>query len=174
MGLLLPISTVDSLASKRRFMSAMRRVSIQKDTVRRVAGLGLSTLGFVIGFLCLGRAVETALDKNPDRLNKRETITAGLLLGVPAAGGALWMMGMLERDRRLTRSARLQSLFYRALQSNHGRINATQFAMLAEISFGEAKDCLDAWAGPMNADFDIDEAGVVFYCFMPGSLMAES
>ena len=146
-------------------MSAIRRLCIQKDTARWLAGLSLSTVGFVVGFLCVGRAVETALDRNLDRPDKRETVTIGLALGLPTAGGALWMMGMLERDRRLTRSARLQSLFYRAIQSNHGRINAMQFAMLADISFDEAQDCLDAWAGPMHADYEIDEAGVVVYCF---------
>jgi len=128
-------------------------------------GFGLSTFGLVLGFLCLGRAVETALDKDPARQNKRETITAGVLLGLPASIGALWMLKSLECDRRLAYSQRLQALFYKALQANNGRINAIQFAMLAEVSLGEARQCLDAWAGPMNADFDIDEAGVVVYCF---------
>lgn len=130
-----------------------------------MVGFGLSAVGLVLGFLCLGRAVETALDRDPARQNKRETITAGILLGLPVSIGALWMMSSLEGDRRLAYSQRLQALFYKALQANEGRINAIQFAMLAEVSLGEAQQCLDAWAGPMNADFDIDEAGVVVYCF---------
>ena len=75
------------------------------------------------------------------------------------------MMSTLERDRRLAYSKRLQALFYTALQANDGRINAMQFAMLAEVSLSEAQHCLDTWAGPMNADFDIDESGVIVYCF---------
>lgn len=132
---------------------------------KRIVGLSLSACGLLLGFLCLGRAVETALDRDPTRQGKRETITAGLLLGLPTTVGALWMMGSLERDRRLAHSKRLQSLFYKALQANNGRINAMQFAMLAEVSLSEAQQCLDTWAGPMNADFDIDESGVIVYCF---------
>jgi len=132
---------------------------------KRILGLGLSTFGLLLGFLCLGRAIETAFDKNPNRLNKRETVIAGVLLGLPATVGAAWMLSELERERRLTRSQRLQTLFYKALKANDGRINAIQFAMLAEVSLSEAQHCLDSWAGPMNADFDIDDSGVVVYCF---------
>ena len=141
------------------------RASYKQASLKRMVGFGLSALGLTLGFLCLGRAVETALDKDPARQDKRETITAGVLLGLPVTVGALWMMSSLERDRRLAYSQRLQALFYKALQANNGRINAMQFAMLAEVSLGEARRCLDTWAGPMNADFDIDEAGVVVYCF---------
>ncbi len=132
---------------------------------KRIAGLGLSGLGLLLGFLCLGRAVETALDKDPNRLGKRETITAGLLLGIPITASALWMIKDLERSRKLAESERLQALFYKALKANNGRINPLQFAMLGQISVEEAKDCLDAWAVPLNADFQVDEAGVVMYCF---------
>ncbi|MGD1864212.1 MAG: hypothetical protein ACFB0D_06620 [Phormidesmis sp.] len=142
-----------------------KRTAAKQTSAKRIAGFGLSALGLVLGFLCLGRAVETAFDTDPARQNKRETITAGILLGLPVSVGALWMMSALESDRRLAYSQRLQALFYKALQANNGRINAIQFAMLAEVSLGEARQCLDAWAGPMNADFDIDEAGVVVYCF---------
>ncbi|MEL7227737.1 MAG: hypothetical protein AAGL17_23630, partial [Cyanobacteria bacterium J06576_12] len=121
----------------------------KRISTRRVAGYSLSALGLMLGFLCLGRAVETALDKDPTRQGKRETITAGILIGLPVTAGALWAMSSLERDRRLAYSQRLQALFYKALQANEGRINAIQFAMLAEVSLGEAQQCLDAWAGPM-------------------------
>lgn len=134
-------------------------------SAKRVVGLGLSALGLGLGFLCLGRAVETALDSDPTRLHKRETITAGLLMGVPVTIGAGLMLSALERDRKQVRSARLQSLFYKALQANEGKINPIQFAMLGQISLAEAQKCLDDWAGPLNADFIIDEAGVVIYRF---------
>jgi len=134
-------------------------------SAKRTVGLGLSGLGLLLGFLCIGRAVETALDRNPNRLHKRETITAGLLLGIPCTAGALWGLATLERRRRLAESERLQALFYKALKVNSGRINPIQFAMLGQISIDEAKECLDAWAVPLNADFQVDEAGVVMYCF---------
>ncbi|MGB7086053.1 MAG: hypothetical protein WBD47_10900, partial [Phormidesmis sp.] len=79
---------------------------------KRVVGIGLSALGLMLGFLCLGRAVETALDPDPDRLDKRETITAGLLLGIPVTVGAGLMLKNVERDRKRAHLRRLQSLFY--------------------------------------------------------------
>ena len=139
--------------------------STKQAASKRIAGLGLSAVGLLLGFLCLGRAVETALDQNPQRQNKRETITAGLLIGMPVTVGALWVLKSLEQERKLAYSQRLQALFYKALKANDGKINAFQFAMLAQVSLSEAQNCLNAWAGPMNADFDIDEAGVIVYCF---------
>ncbi len=136
------------------------------------AGVGLSTFGLLLGFLCVGRAVETALAPDATRLNKQETITAGLSVGIPVTVGALWMFIDLERgsqkrlhQRQLTHSQRLQSLFYKALQANSGKINPVQFAMLGEISLTEAQICLDAWAGPLNATSQVDETGLVVYCF---------
>lgn len=134
-------------------------------TTKRVLGYGTGVFGLLLGFLCLGRAVETALDRNPNRLDKRETITAGLLLGIPATAGSLWMLSALQKRERLRYSQRLQTIFYKALKVNGGRINPLQFAALGQISVGEAKDCLDVWAQQLNADFKIDEAGVVMYCF---------
>ncbi|MEN8443534.1 MAG: hypothetical protein ABG776_00820 [Cyanobacteria bacterium J06555_13] len=132
---------------------------------KRVAGIGLSALGLMLGFLCLGRAAETALDTDPTREDRRETVTAGLLIGIPVTVGAALMLVNVERDRKYARTQRLQSLFYKALKANNGKINPIQFAMLGQISLSEAQNCLDAWAGPLNADFMIDDAGVVMYCF---------
>lgn len=132
---------------------------------KHIAGVGLSALGLLLGFLCIGRAAETALDTNPDRLDKRETVTAGLLLGIPCVAGAGLMLLDIESRRRRDRSQRMQTLFYKALKANDGKINPLQFAMLAEVSLTEAQRCLNDWAGPLNADFEVDEAGVVEYCF---------
>ena len=132
---------------------------------RYAAGVGLGTLGLLIGFVCLGKAVETTLDRKASRSQKRETTAVGLLLGVPTTVGALSLLTTAERKRRTEYSARLQTLFYKAIRANDGKINAIQFAMLAEISLAQAHECLNAWAVPMNAKFDIDEAGVVVYCF---------
>ena len=134
-------------------------------TSKRIAGVGLSAVGLLLGFLCLGRAAEAAFDTHSERLNKRETITAGLLLGIPCTAGAGLMLIDMEARRRRNRSERMQTLFYRALKANDGKINPLQFAMLAEVSLSEAQKCLNDWAGPLNADFEVDEAGVVEYCF---------
>ena len=149
--------------------------------MKRVIRVGLPTLGLTIGLLCLGRAffvaaishaetkptpaLETALDKNLNRLNKRETIIVGLLLGIPCTFGSLRMLTTFRRNHKLAQSQRLQILFYKAIKANNGRINALQLAMLAEISVQDAKTFLDAWAGPLRASYQIDETGLMIYCF---------
>lgn len=135
------------------------------NAAKRIGGFTLAGFGLLLGFLCLGRAVETALDKNPNRQNKRETITAGLLLGLPCTAGSLWTLGALRKQQRLRHSRRLQTIFYKAIRANNGQIDPLQFAALGQISVEEAKDCLDTWAQQLNADFKIDQAGVVMYCF---------
>ncbi|MGB3788372.1 MAG: hypothetical protein WA949_10200 [Phormidesmis sp.] len=132
---------------------------------KRIAGITLSATGLLLSFLCLGRAIETGLDRNPNRQGKRETVTAGLLIGLPVGAGALWILRDLERDRTLIHSQKLQSLFYKAIKANSGRLSAVQFAMLAQVSLDEAKAFLDTWSGAMNAQFDVDESGTVIYCF---------
>ncbi len=132
---------------------------------KRITGIALSATGLLLSFLCLGRAIETGLDRDPNRQGKRETVTAGLLIGLPVGAGALWILRDLERDRTLIHSQKLQSLFYKAIKANNGRISAVQFAMLAQVSLGEAKAFLDTWSGAMNAQFDVDESGTVVYCF---------
>lgn len=127
--------------------------------------MGLSALGLALGFLCLGRALETALGFNPNRLNQREPVTAGVLIGVPTATGALWLLRSLQRDRTLIHSKRLQLLFYKVLKANSGKISAIQFAMLAQVPLVDAKYFLDDWAVALSAEFQVDEAGTVVYCF---------
>ena len=150
-------------------------------SMKRVIRVGLPTLGLAIGLLCLGRAffvmtisqgeskptptLETALDKNLNRLNKRETIAIGLLLGIPCTFGSLRMLTTFRRNHKLAQSQRLQVLFCKAIKANNGRINALQLAMLAEISVQDAKTFLDAWAGPLHASYQIDETGLMVYCF---------
>ncbi|WP_038015434.1 hypothetical protein [Synechococcus sp. PCC 7335] len=134
------------------------------SSARRITGIGLSGLGLVLSFLCLGRAVQTALDRNPNRQGKREVLT-GLLIGLPTGAGALWILNDLKRDHTIVRSKELQSLLLKAIRANNGRISAAQFAMLSQVSLDESKALLDAWASPLNADLDVDESGVVTYCF---------
>lgn len=134
-------------------------------TSKHIAGVGLSAFGLLLGFLCLGRAAEAAFDSHSERLHKRETVTTGLLLGIPCTAGAGLMLIDMEARRRRKRSQRMQTLFYKVLKANDGKINPLQFAMLAEVSLAEAQKCLNDWAGPLNADFEVDEAGVVEYCF---------
>lgn len=133
--------------------------------MKRITGSGLASVGLLLGFLCIGRVIETALDNAPSRQRKQTTITMGLLLGIPCSVGSLWMMGAWQRQQRLSHDQQLQTVFYQALMANSGQVNPLQLAVLGQISVDEAKDCLEVWARQLNADFKIDEAGVVMYCF---------
>lgn len=151
------------------------------NSIKRVIRVGLPALGLTIGLLCLGRAffvgaiaqretkrspaLETALDKNFNRLNKQKTIAVGLLLGIPCTFGSLRMLTTFKRNHKLAQSQRLQVLFYKAIKANHGRINALQLALLAEISVQDAETFLDTWAGPLHASYQMDETGLRVYCF---------
>lgn len=141
------------------------------SSAKRITGLGLSAVGFALSLLCLNRAVGAALDRNLNWQGKRETVLTGVLIGLPTGASALWILKELERDRTLIYSERLQSLFYKAIKANNGRISAAQFAMLSQVPLEEANAFLDAWSSPLNADFDVDESGAVIYCFqLPESL----
>ena len=140
-------------------------------SAKRMAGIGLSTVGLSLSLLCLSQALETVIDRNPNRQGDRETGLVGLLIGLPVGAGALWMLRDLERDRNLICSKRLQSLFYRAIKANDGRISAVQFAMLSQVSLVDAKAFLDAWSSPLNAHFEVDQSEAMVYCFpLPESL----
>jgi hypothetical protein len=141
--------------------------------VKRITGIGLPALGLALGLLCLGRAVETAVDDRVDSRDRKSTITAGLLIGVPTTLGALWMLRDWEKGDRwdrlirhkLTGNEPLQTIFCKALKANNGKINPIQFALLGQISLAEAQACLKAWADPLGAKTQVDKAGVVMYCF---------
>ena len=135
-----------------------------KRAVKHIVGIGFSTCGLLLGFLCIGKGVETAFSKDVNHLDQ-PTATVGLLLGLPTTVGALWILKDLKRDLQLTQSQQLQALFYKALRANNGQISAIQFAMLGQVSFADAQTCLEAWARLMNADLQVDDAGVVMYCF---------
>lgn len=140
------------------------------NAAKRITGLGFAGLGLLLGLLCIGRAIETALDKTTQD-DKRQTVTIGLLLGLPCTAGSLWMLGALQRQQRLMHSKQLQTVFYQALKANDGKINPLQLATLGQISVDDAQDCLEVWAQQLNADLKIDEAGIVVYCFNLSALV---
>jgi hypothetical protein len=140
---------------------------------KRITGIGLSALGLALGLLCLGRAVETAIDDKVEQRDRQATLTTGLGIGIPTTLGALWMLRDWQRGDRWDRLIRhklighepLQAIFCKALKANNGKINPIQFALLGQISLAEAQACLKAWADPLGAKTQVDEAGVVVYCF---------
>ncbi|NJM96231.1 MAG: hypothetical protein HC800_02610 [Phormidesmis sp. RL_2_1] len=139
---------------------------------KHIVGFGLSAIGLLLGLICAARVIGTALDSQASPLQKRKILMTGLWVGIPTTVGALWMLkdlthssqGML-RQRQIANAKRLQLIFHKALNANNGKISAIQFAMLAEVALDEAKYYLEDWANVLDADLEVDAAGIVVYCF---------
>lgn len=100
------------------------------------------------------------------------TAKQGIVFGVPTTILGIWLASSLYRQsKRETRaiqqhkSDRLQSVFYRMIQENQGRVTLLNFAMQSELPALEAKKFLDQRAKEFNANFKVNEDGGVSYYF---------
>jgi len=135
--------------------------------------VGASAL-LVLGFWCLGRAVEMALNRNPNVLDKRETITAGLLLGVPSSAGGAWLLWDRRRQFAVARQRRLREAFFQLVQAEHGKVTPLQLAMVAHVDGQAAKVYLSDRSVEYDATFEVDASGHMIYCFpLSGNLTSD-
>jgi hypothetical protein len=95
-----------------------------------------------------------------------------LIFGVPTSVLGIWMASNLYRQSRQEKKAikqqtsdRLQSIFYRLIQENQGRITVLSFAMQSQLPAAAAKQYLDEQAKQFNANFKVNEDGGVSYHF---------
>ena len=133
----------------------------------RHIGTGLLLL---LGFWCLGRALETSLDRNPDRLGKRDTITAGVLMGLPSTAAGIGLALTTRRQAQQQRQGQLRQAFFRQLQLGQGQITPLGLAMVTGLSGAESQAYLDDRAREFNATFQLEENGDLIYCFSLGPL----
>ncbi len=129
--------------------------------------LGAATL-LLLGFICLGRALETSLDQNPDRLHKRETITAGILLGLPTAVGGTWLALNSRRHHQTAEANRLRAIFFELVNAGEGQLTVLQFAMAAQMDGDKAKAYLSDRSQEYDGTFQVDDEGTILYCFALG------
>lgn len=111
--------------------------------------------------------------QNRDAFNLLDTTSRnGMIFGIPTLllGGALSFS--LYRQNRQEKKAlqkqtsdRLQSLFYKMVLENHGRVTLLGFAMQSELPASTAKEFLDERAKDFNANFKVSEDGIVSYYF---------
>lgn len=141
--------------------------------MQRLKSVGAGIL-LLLGFWCLGRAVETGLNRDPNVLDKRETVTAGVLLGGPATVIGGWLLWDLGRQRQQAQEKRLRETFFRLIQSGQGTITPLQLAMAAEINGAEAKTYLNDRSLEYDATFQVDAEGNLIYCFHLGTLEGHS
>ena len=105
------------------------------------------------------------LNRNPNILEKRETITAGLLLGVPAIAGGGWLLWDVRRHQRQQADRRLRQIFFHLVQTRQGQVTPLQFAMAAQLEGDAANAYLRDRSLEFNATFEVDEVGNIIYCF---------
>jgi hypothetical protein len=160
-------------------------------TAEKLASFWLLTLGFMF----FSMSVTTILEKksiektafppvndnnitidfpNPNNaaLASSNTDVAGIVFGIPSTILGGWLALSLHRRNKHEKKAlqqqtneRLQSIFYRMVQENHGRITLLGFAMQSQLPPANAKDYLDDRAKEFNANFKISEEGSVSYHF---------
>lgn len=138
------------------------------DQIKTI-GAGLLLL---LGFWCLGRALETSLNRNPHVLEKRETVTAGVLLGIPAIAGGSWGLWAMRRQRRQQIAQHLRQTFFQSVQAGRGRVTPLQFAIAANLDGAAANAYLHERSLEYSATFDIDDDGNITYCFHLDSVAA--
>ncbi|WP_204139118.1 hypothetical protein [Halomicronema sp. CCY15110] len=137
-------------------------------TMQKVKSISAGLL-LLLGFWCLGRAVETRLNRNPNILDQRETITAGLLLGLPAVTGGSWLLWDVRRQRRQQAEHRLRQIFFDLVQTHRGQVSPLQFAIAAQLNGDAANAYLRDRSVEFNATFEVDAAGNITYCFHLGT-----
>ncbi|MBO3461731.1 hypothetical protein G7B40_030805 [Aetokthonos hydrillicola Thurmond2011] len=161
-------------------------------TAEKLATGWLLTLGFMFMTLSVSAVVER--NSILQQISPEEQISTGaenqdfpntyavsalentalnaLIFGVPTSVLGIWMaLGMYRQSRQekkliqeQTRD-RLQSLFYRLIQENHGRVTVLNFAMQSQLAPAMAKQFLDEQAKLFNANFKVNEEGGVSYYF---------
>ena len=118
--------------------------------------------------------IEEAQDFQNEDASYLLDITAlhGLIFGVPTTVLGIWMaLGLYRQSQqekksmKLETSDRLQSIFYRLIQENHGRVTILSFAMQSQLPAATAKQYLDEQAKQFNANFKVNEDGGVSYHF---------
>lgn len=127
------------------------------------AGLFLS-----LGFFCLMIAISSLVDKGTTAQEKSDSTDAaigGIAFGIPLMTAGGWIVRGLQTEGKKDSSDRLQSIFYQLVQERNGRINVLNFAIAAQIMPEEAKQYLDKKAHELNATFETNNRGGVFYYF---------
>jgi hypothetical protein len=110
---------------------------------------------------------------NRDALYLLDTTSRnGMIFGIPTLLLGGWLsLGLYSQGKQEKKalqkqtSDRLQSLFYKMILENHGRVTLLGFAMQSELPATVAKEFLDERAKDFNANFKVSEDGIVSYYF---------
>ncbi len=86
-------------------------------------------------------------------------------IAVPLAVAIGLAWGWKRYQQQKKKQAHLNTIFYRLIQDNHGRITALDFAIKANLSGEEARQYLEERAVEFSAQFEVSEKGGVMYYF---------
>ncbi len=100
------------------------------------------------------------------------TAVNGIIFGLPSLALGGWLaLGMRRRGKKEENAIaqqidlHLQSMFYRMIAENQGRITVLGFAMQSQLPAATAREFLDDQAKQFNANFKVSEDGAVSYHF---------
>ncbi|MBV6627586.1 MAG: hypothetical protein KI793_32460 [Rivularia sp. (in: Bacteria)] len=100
------------------------------------------------------------------------TAVNGLIFGLPSLALGGWLALGMRRQGKKEKNAiteqmdlHLQSMFYRMVSENKGRITVLGFAMQSQLPAATAREFLDNQAKQFNANFKVSEDGAVSYQF---------
>jgi hypothetical protein len=100
------------------------------------------------------------------------TAVNGIIFGLPSLALGGWLaLGMFRQGKREKNAIaqqidlQLQSMFYRMIAENEGRITVLGFAMQSQLPPATAREFLDDQAKQFNANFKVSEDGAVSYHF---------
>lgn len=126
---------------------------------------GLAGSLVAVGGLCLLAVGLAWADSDPNRTNRAEVVTAGLILGLPLTGAGGWLWQQQRRRQQRWECDRIRQIFFQLVQTNQGRVTPLEFAIAAQINGDQARQHLDQWARQFDAHFQVDNAGGVHYDF---------
>jgi len=102
------------------------------------------------------------------------TIESGrFLFAIAAMGGMGWAWRRYQRQQQ-NKLAHLDTVFYRLIQENQGRVTALDLAMNAKLSGEQVQKYLDERAKEFAAEFEVTEQGGIIYYFQSAQSLNKS
>jgi hypothetical protein len=147
-------------ANSRRIFTSPNRSNMTQPLKFLIAG---SLIG--LGVVLSGLALMALLLPGQTVDQRTGAIGTLLIFGLPpiVMGGALWYLA--QQGDQAREAARQRNAFFYLVQQGKGQITVLDFAIAAKLDGDRAKVYLDDRAREFNANFDVNPAGGVVYCF---------
>jgi ribosomal protein L7/L12 len=118
-----------------------------------------------LGSLFLAAGLYAPFNKTITSEKRDSEFAACLAFGAPLTLWGIWITWGIRQQNQKQGRDRLQASFFGLLQQGNGRITPLSFAMATGLTGEMAKTYLDERAREFSANFDVDDAGNMFYCF---------